>query len=682
MPFTGERKNEYNREQREKKKLEKSKEASKEEIRELLQSCEQRDKESNGQRYRSEALSYIDLGKIYCGQEYKVVEEDEEDVRKKKKKVVLPTPARADIQDMRRSFDEWLQLRDQARKDLFWLGLLLGHDFFPHVHQVVCDQFVQKNFDGAFSAGYSIRDVHDAIKRQTRFDNNGNPTREALILDPRGFYKSTISRVDCIQWMINVPDIRILLITGEHSLAKAMMKMVKGYLSLPKGEPPSDFHLLFPEYILTGRESGTGTPFIVPCRKHTQVEPTFWVRPIGGNISGWHCDIKKGDDVITDKNANTADVREELNKKYSGSSYVVDNWGFSDTVGTRYYGPPSPDWYGHKLSKAAASSDSAIKVFRRQAWEVRPEYVDIPLKELTEEMVTLTFPEKASFSELRAELLDNEKLFRCQRLNEPAGSDDDSSFVVSFNRDDLNKHLYQIEAAPKEGEVYVCWDWALTAENHSDYSAGAVGRVYKKDNGEYGLCILEVVCDKWDSPELALQIVLLEKKYHPKRTIIEASNGAELLKMYLRTLFKRYQVAEPDIKWQPPSVQKNAKRNRIKGLATLLRDGRLWFVSGAWIDKTFDQFELYTGEPKNRGRKDDIPDAISYFYLVLPHFPSITQKELDEVNALEESQKKQRLLRQQYSSYFGATSSTPIASPDFAENSENGWRPAWPTKKI
>jgi phage terminase large subunit-like protein len=643
---------------------------------ELLDSFVARDNAANGVRHLSEALSYGNLGKIYLGQPYKEV--DDEDKKKKQKP---PNPSESDILGMPRSFDEWLQLRDQARKDLFWFGKdVLKHDLLPHVHQIVCDQFVQKNFDGAFPESYTIGDVHKAFQKQERFDQFGNPTREALVLDPRGFYKSTISRVDCVQWMINVPDIRILLITGEFSLAKSMMKMVKGYLFLDKGDTPTDFHLLFPEYILTGRDGSSWSPFTVPCRKHKQTEPTFWVKPIGANLSGWHCDVKKGDDVITDKNANTIEVRDELNKKYSGSNYILDGWGFSDSIGTRYFGPPNPDWYGLKLDAASKSSDSAIKVFQRSAWVVEPEYTDVPLKDLSEGMVTLTFPEKASFKELRKELLEDEKLFRCQRLNEPIGSDEGSSFKISFSEDVLRKHTYGIDVAPKVGDVYICWDWALSAEKHSDYSSGAVGRVYQKDDGDYGLVVLEVACDKWDQSELALQIVLLEKKYHPKKTLIEASLGAELLRAYLAAVFQRHGVAMPEFKWQPPSTESNAKRNRIKGLEILLKEERLFFVSGHWIDNLYEQFTKYTGEKKNRGRKDDIPDSIAYFYHFLPRFPGLNQKEKELMDKQEEAQKTINLLRYQYSQYFGTTHTAPKADP-LDPPEDTGWTPKWPTRK-
>jgi hypothetical protein len=480
--------------------------------------------------------------------------------------------------------------------------------------------------------------------------------------------------------MVNVPDIRILLITGEFSLAKAMMKMVKGYLFLAKGDDPTDFHLLFPEYILTGRDGGSWSPFFLPCRKHTQTEPTFWVRPINGNLSGWHCDVKKGDDVITDKNANTDEVREELNKKYSGSNYILDSWSISDTVGTRYFGPPHPDWYGLKLKAASESSDSAIKVFHRAAWVVKPEFVDVPLKDLSEGMVTLTFPEKNSFKDLRKELLDDEKLFRCQRLNEPQSSDEGSSFKVSFSEEDLRRHTYGIDVAPKVGDVYICWDWALSAEKHSDYSAGSVGRVYQREDGIYGLSILEVACDKWDQSELALQIVLLEKRYHPKKTLIEASLGAELLRAYLAAVFQRHGLVMPEFKWQPPSTENNAKRNRIKGLEILLREDRLHFVSGHWIDSLYEQFTRYTGEKKNRGRHDDIPDSIAYFHHFLPKFPGLNLKEKEQMDKQEEAQKSRNLLRNQYGRYFGTTQITPNAPDIPGAEEDEGWKPRWPTR--
>jgi phage terminase large subunit-like protein len=669
MALTGEAKTKYNKEYREKQKK----------VSELLDSLVEKDKLSGGKRYLSEALSYADLGKIYYGQPYKDVDEEDEDPRRKKK-VTLPNPSSSDILGMPRSFEEWLQLRDQARKDLFWLGKeVLKKDLVSTTHQIVCDQFVQKNFDGVFKEGYTLGDVHKAIDNQVRFDADGEATKEMLLLDPRGFFKSTIDGIDCIQWMLNVPDIRILILTGEYKLAVAFMKEIKGYLYIAKGEDPKDIHLLFPEYVLRGVTGTSKEPFVISCRKHNQKEPTLWVNSIDSNLSGWHCDVKKGDDVITDENCNTKDAREALKKKFDGTNNLLDGWGFSDNLGTRYFGDPDPDWYGSRLKSVAEGNP--LKYFCRACWTVRPEFSEVPLKELTQDMVVLHFPEKSkdAFKDLRKKLLEDESQFRCQQLNEPAGSDKDNPFKVQFGEDILRRHLYQKEAAPQIGDIYICWDWALTANKRSDYSAGVVGRVYKRADGRHGLVILEVACDKWTSSELALQIISLNKKWNPKKTLIENSPGAEWLKSELHRLAPVFGVTL-DIFWKPPSLQENAKRNRVKGLETLLKEDLLWFVIGHWIDQTFKQLQDYTGEKKNKGRKDDIPDAMSYFHVAFFPLSSMNQKDAEEAKVLIKEEKEKAQQKAQYERIFGKPQNQLIFVPP-AEEPTSGWRPRWPTRQ-
>lgn len=683
MPLEGEAKKQWQDKYNKKKK----------EVEHFWKAIGARDKEAQGIRFKSEVESYESLAKIFSGLPHLDVEpedidfSDEDDAPKKRKsdkpekpqKYTLPNPSKTEILGEIRSFDEWLELRDKARKNLFWLGQsILRHDFIPATHQIVCDQFVQKNFDGAFPAGYTIGDVHKAFLRQERYDSDGNPTREALIMDPRGFYKSTISRVDCIQWMLNVPDVRILLLTSEFSLAKAMMRMIKRYLCLSEGEKPTDLHLLFPEYILRGRDTTSGTPFVLSCRKHNQTEPTLWVKPIGANLAGWHCDVKKGDDVVTEKNCNTIEVRKELNEKYDGTANISDLWTFSDSIGTRYFGDPDPDWYGERIQRAIESPDSAIKLFVRQCWNVKAEYTSVPLKEITEDMVVLNFPEKATFKELRKKLLANEEQFRCQQLNEPAASDKDSQWKIHFDKDTLLRHMYNKESAPKEGDIYVAWDWALTANKQSDFSAGVAGRIYKRpDDGLFGLSILDIVCDKWTFSELPIVILNFNKKWQPKETLIERSGGAD--RLFSDIAYKSFAYGGlPNITLIPPSLEPNAKRNRIKSLEILLKDGRLWFVTCEKLDLAFQQMTQYTGDPKNRGRKDDIPDAMSYLCRFLPIDSAPDRGEAEQFKAMMAEARKRKILKEQHDRIFGSVPNTNWQQkPD---NPDRGWQPKWPTK--
>jgi len=238
-------------------------------------------------------------------------------------------------------------------------------------------------------------------------------------------------------------------------------------------------------------------------------------------------------------------------------------------------------------------------------------------------MVVLNFPEKATFKSLRSKLLLNERSFRRQQLNQPTSTDEDSTFKCSFDEDILRKHLRPATEIPQHGDIFIAWDWASTTAKHSDFSAGVAAKLYRKDKEDpYSPMCLGVIDIRWGKykhTELAWHIVDLTKKWNPVRTMVEDSNGAELLKGYIVEQARRSGTSL-NIYWQKPSNEVDAKRNRIKSLETLLVEDRLWFFGGgAWVDETFSQLMRYTGEKKNRGKKDDIPDAMSYL-ATLPLF--------------------------------------------------------------
>ena len=611
--------------------------------------------DSTGIRFRSEVKPYLELQQIFFGIKLSDDEDkDEKDAKYKHKKAkkALINPSTSKFLGEKLTFEMWLEFRDKARKDLFWLAKdILKKDLTENTHRVVCDMFIKKNFDGAFPAGYTIGDVHKAIGRQQRFDAQGRYTKDMMLIDPRGFFKSTIDGIDCVQWLINAPDIRILILTGEYKFAVALMKEIKGYFYLAEGAEPSDFQILFPEYILLGVDGTSTQPLECPVRKHTQVAASLWVNSIDSNLSGWHCDIRKGDDVVTDENCNSELARSGLKDKFDGTENLLDEWGFSDFIGTRYF---TDDWYA---SRIAIMDDAPLAYHCRAAWTVKPEYIEVPLRDLTKDMVILAFPEKATFASLRKKLLTNEKSFRNQQLNQPSDANEDSAFKIAFEEDILKAHVYQPSAVPREGDIFVTWDWAPSNGKQSDMSVGVAGRITKKEviqidgtiETVYGLAILEIIFNRWKPSELALQIVAFNKKWNPKQTLIERSQGAELLQMEVARQAVRYGTTL-NIYWKPISMQSDAKRNRIKGLETLLAMDRLYFVAGPWLEETFYQFIRYTGERKNRGRKDDIPDAISMMVFFLPS--TVMNEDLKKKN---EADDKQRMLKANYERMFGGS---------------------------
>ena len=542
-----------------------------------------------------------------------------------------------------KDFNAWLDDRDRARKDLFYLAKnILGKDLYPQPHQQMCDFFVKKNFDGVYDDNYTLADVHQAIDKQ-------DGQKDRLLLTPRGSYKSTIDCIDCVQWIINVPDIRILILTGEYKLALAFMSEVKGYFAQRPQTDPTLFHALFPEFVLRGKNAFSDEPLECPARRHNQKEPTLWVNSLMANLSGWHCDVMKADDVVTNDNSNTTESRLKLKDRFDNVTNLIDEWGFCDIVGTRY---ALDDLYGLRLKVDQA--EAPLRYLCLSAWTPRAGFEGIPLRELLKEQVELLFPEKLGYAVLRRKLLKNEREFRNQQLNDPTGS-----FNITFTEDALRARLVQIAAVPKNLRLFITWDWATSRTSRSDYSVGVCGGI--SDDGK--LYIIDVVFNRWRPSELAWQIVDFHRKHTPQVTLIEKSIGAELLQLEVQRQAQLRQVPL-SIHWQVSSRESDAKFHRIKGLETLLADDRLYFVSGWWVDEMFAQFCDYTGERTNRGRKDDIPDAIAMqqFYLPKSH-AQLTQTEQDALDI----EKNKQLLAELHRHLFIGPATNEAQAPPPAE---------------
>lgn len=532
------------------------------------------------------------------------------------------------------TFDQWLDLRDRARKDLFFLASeLLGFKKLEReVHQPVCDMFVKKDFDGVYYSGFTTEDITNAFWRL----RDAYP-KERLILDPRGFFKTSINISDIVQWLLVCPDVRILLLTAEHDRAIELLRAVKAYFVFDEGveeEHISDLIRLFPDYALTGVDGVSTQPLNTPARVITgagrRVGASLWVKSQKSQKTGSHADVIKRDDIVTPENSTTPELRAKARKSADDTAYLVDPHGFIDTIGTRYAGGKDPDYYGVMLTRAANSkSDKKLAYFVRACWVVKPQWTGVKLKDITQDMVELTFSNHQrnatdSFNALMELLEADEHLFRNQQLNEPIDDAETSDFVITFTEDLIRANTYSLGAVPVQGEFVMAGDTALSTRSTADFSCFAVGKIWQvpkvraDEPTRYGLTIVEIDVDKWTQTEIATHLVQLNNKYPLSRPIlIEKAAGAETLQEKIRGLAIRY-GKQANVNFVAPSNVQSAKATRIKALEILLKEGRLKFVGGKNYDALMEQFTKFTTAPGNKGRKDDIPDAISMLVKFLP----------------------------------------------------------------
>jgi hypothetical protein len=586
-------------------------------------------------------------------------------------------------------FPSWLYARDQARKDLLWLAReVLGETLVVgRVHQVICDQFVSKNFDGVYRPGYGIEELTGAIKRQNRvprkwdletknyiprsstdLETPDNYEKLSMTQDARDFFKSTIGRADAVQWVLAVPDISMIILSADNKLAEIFVNQIKSKFFLAAGATPSPLHLLFPEYILRGVKGTSREPIESPARRLERTYPTLWSDSIDSTLSGLHCDVLKFDDVVSNTNCQTPVTREKLKNHIDTTMSVCDTWGWVDMIGTRYF---PDDYYGYLQAAAIEKPEvHGFKLFTRAAWYVKPEFAHIgnkKVKELQQHMVDLTFPEHADWKFLQGKLK-NEYTFRCQYLNEPVWGSDSIDMPLEL----LKGHqMNPVEAQSLVGDIYILGDMAKEAKKNSDYSTFAAVKIYKARDKRTGLqegivsvVVLEVVFGKWTQSETARQMAEINQRWYPLRIHVEDTGGLESFWMYaVPEAFRK--TGLPWYHVFPAKVEQgyDAKRNRIKGLEVLLKSDRMWFAMGPWNDEAFLQLSQYTGAKSTRSRKDDIPDALSFIARYLPSSSPKSPEQQQQENDQQEKEMGAKLLRAQHEAMFGRTNYNP--SPAF-----------------
>lgn len=238
-------------------------------------------------------------------------------------------------------------------------------------------------------------------------------SKRNLYLDPRGHLKTTIiTQAHIIQWILNYPDIRVLITTATGDLAEKVIRAIKAPFQFNE-----QFRALFPDFCpADGKVADWGNmeAFTVPARRDmTLREPTCSTSSVGKTIAGSHYEVLKCSDMVDKENVKTPggirDVIEHfrymdplLERKESPTG---PKRGWTDVEGTRYdFG----DLYGTII-------DANPDLPQDQQWQIhcRTAEVDQTNK------VTL-WPARFSWEELKAmERSMGPGLYSAQMLNHP-----------------------------------------------------------------------------------------------------------------------------------------------------------------------------------------------------------------------------------------------------------------------
>src|ERR1700719_1041247 len=349
-----------------------------------------------------------------------------------------------------------------GQTDLFWLSVeLLDLALVEEVHRPITDDFfIKKN---PYKEAKTWR---EAVAKQSTVKNR-------LLLYPRGTFKSTIDMADAIQWLICFPNIRVIYMTAEETLANDFVRQVKHYFQIPENTLMTRFQMLYFKHCVPAKRKEADDQFLSPARTEQQPQPSILALSLGMSTAGKHADVGKFDDCVSNKNSGpkaTPEQRKVVADEIKSARPLIDLYGYRDYVGTYW---DSADAY---VSLEETISD--LNVLKAPAWTVKPEARKKTTVELTEDDVVLLFPvdrngvPSLTFKALMDEFRVDEFIFSCQYQLNPTATK-----TVKFTEAMIRKLIVQPEEFPQPGTYFIseAWDFAVTDGSSSDRSFGAVG---------------------------------------------------------------------------------------------------------------------------------------------------------------------------------------------------------------
>jgi predicted phage terminase large subunit-like protein len=496
--------------------------------------------------------------------------------------------------------------RHLARTDLGFLATeILGFDKIdPVVHGPVMDHILKfdkfQGEDRVELGGSRYTPLHPDPAEVLPLQ-----PRRSLLLDPRGWFKTTLNCIaHSVQWILNFPDVSILVVHANLDHAK------KNIISSDKGikfafTGNERMRWLFPEFCSPMKKDGSwsdlGTMgnFIVPGRQNPFNAPTIEAGGIGVASAGRHYHVIKFTDTVTEQNYLIDTARQKVIDMFDMfDNLLISPRYFLDVEGTCYH---FEDLYnGHIIEKELKLPEEkrSYKIFVRGCFKKQPppgqeerftpEERDWPYimrcpvhpnekgagmarekcKVCGTEMKPISRFESHNPTDLL--LLDRARapvMFACQKENDPGRLDGKATFPLSLMRWASREHIAQAKIRYYTMSV----DMAESITLRSDFTAiTVVGWDYQ--NRGY---VVDAVQGKFLPSDAVDYLIRMYFKWHCVEAKIEK---ASFNRAFAPLVGERLSRMGKAINWTwLERSNQESKIERILGLEPFYRDGKVWF---------------------------------------------------------------------------------------------------------
>lgn len=153
--------------------------------------------------------------------------------------------------------------------------------------------------------------------------------KNALIVMPRGTFKSSIGAIGFPIWLlINDFNKRIMIDSATYDLSTQFVTAIAQYLE------SEDLTRLFGNF--KTRDDWSGRSLTIAQRTKILKEPSVFASGVGSSRTGMHPDVIIMDDLNTDRNSTTQELRAKVYSHYQMNFAILEPGGIAALIGTRY----------------------------------------------------------------------------------------------------------------------------------------------------------------------------------------------------------------------------------------------------------------------------------------------------------------------------------------------------------
>jgi phage terminase large subunit-like protein len=519
-------------------------------------------------------------------------------------------------------FQVWKDDFKRGQTDLYWLCTeLLGLALVEKTHRPITDDFfVRKN------PYIEANTWKEAVAKQSTI-------KDRLLLYPRGSFKSTIDRVDAIQWILCFPDIRIVYMTAEDTLATEFVALSREPFEIRENEKLTRFQMLYCSHCIPAKKREDASEFTSRAKKEKPSEASIVALSLGASTAGKHAQVGKFDDCVSNKNSgpmSNSESRKKVTQEVKLARNIIDGFGYKDYVGTYYN---EDDAY-----TSLEAGISKLKKLCCPAWTILPHALKKQIPELLPEDVELLFPEdgagvpRLTFEAIMTEYNSDPYICSCQLLLNPQAMK-----TAKFTEPMIRKQIIPFEQFPQAGTYFTAtaWDFAKTDGSGSDRSVGMAGFFTTSGPLAGRMYVVDIVRGRFSRSELPYQLANQANRWKPLQHLgIEKSPGADFLTNdILRALAAVGYHDAPSIDWIPVDNQKGAKNARALTLESLFVMNRIFFsdqIPEEVMKEVIREFVNFKGDSN---RKNDSVDACAFLARYISNDIEIPQTEKEKISA-------------------------------------------------